>query len=1010
MSKVIYMRGLEMVNTENILEKIYKKYNSFLFDDDGNIISNSIDYTTKAWLEFPNNTGVDEIPDCPYYNNLSDADKSTVYVEFRDSAGDYELALGNSFGNLEYEYGEHIPKNYILHFKSESEREVFLCDTFNLYSKSELQQRLFVLPNEEPVLDWFKSLGIKESFLTETFIDNFCEIINDIDNDHYFAFLRPTEFNDTPVLVCRSEDDELYDVYPVETLKFYLSMALENINEREWKNALLTAALIINTENGSSIDFSKLTKDDITFLADLIDKNALYSESGKVYADFNSYDVERIKSRSKELGLDITDKKHDINDYAPLSWNDDKDIKKFQDWLNRNINSDKEVFNSDDALFILKYGANIDDKPDQLTIIDDDLYFHNGTEEIYNNPQRDYPDTWDLYGKGKETVYEIIGRTTDLTADYPLSENQQKIHDKLVGFYNSQYVQTITFNGKEYKTKEVYYNNRHIPLAEEELNRDITEILENEPDTSELYKQAYSLDENYTAYIPEDILTSYSSHDIVQWCVDNGIEVIPAEEYSPENKNTMLFSDFLSSLGGFPNDIDYEILNDKIHILPDKYDDWLTSHGLTFRLFDSAEDVIEALPDSIFESIYDDVDENYSQKYPEQWSKFKKENGLDYSGQMNCDDICKFKKIVGDDEYHFADYVVNPELIVIDEDKISKARKCEYYVYTTIDGEINYIADWNEKGDPVFTQKKEYAHIFSNPEDAYDEIEALDSPVREYANPEELLHVEEHKLSAIEWKDIRSLLNYELGIDSDLIDTEYERALRHNPDDKSEKLLDTKKSAVTELLFLTFGSDQDIFHGYNFTNKNIKFSSIEKTLRESVSKVAKEIVTGNLTDVIDIKRDIKKQLWKDEEFQKAIVNDIEINNYIEKRCNESLIAVTNRILSGETAKRIIENANSSEEFELDFDDAVALKKALVSANKARIAVKCIPEAPEMCEFENVVEAIETKVESRKLKISERAAEITERAKLVFSVNYLPDVFVTSITANKLPKITNIAIP
>lgn len=97
------------------LEKLAEKYHTNLFDKDNNLKWHSIDYTTKSWLEI-----------------------GDTYIEKNDAP--YQLTIGQSFNDLESEYGEHIPKNLIKTFESESELDAFVCKEFNLKDHEEIRE------------------------------------------------------------------------------------------------------------------------------------------------------------------------------------------------------------------------------------------------------------------------------------------------------------------------------------------------------------------------------------------------------------------------------------------------------------------------------------------------------------------------------------------------------------------------------------------------------------------------------------------------------------------------------------------------------------------------------------------------------------------------------------------------------------------------------------------------------------------------------------------------------
>lgn len=124
-----------------------------------------------------------------------------------------------------------------------------------------------------------------------------------------------------------------------------------------------------------------------------------------------------------------------INEYKPLDYNNPDNVKSFAAFLNNNfVLSGKDIFTPEIAKFILQYDANIDDKPDQLTLINNEIYCHPLNDNM-NNPQKETPDTWKIYGSDKDTVLEIIGRTLDLADESTLSKNDLIIKSQLNSIY-----------------------------------------------------------------------------------------------------------------------------------------------------------------------------------------------------------------------------------------------------------------------------------------------------------------------------------------------------------------------------------------------------------------------------------------------------------------------------------------------------------------------------------------------------------------------------------------------
>lgn len=110
------------------------------------------------------------------------------------------------------------------------------------------------------------------------------------------------------------------------------------------------------------------------------------------------------------------------NNLKPLDYSNSEDVAKFQLFLVKNIPSEIGITPSfEDAKKILEIYANIDDKPDQLALIDGKLYGH-VCPETMNNPQKETPDSFELeFGTGPDVVCDMISRTLDLALDLPES-------------------------------------------------------------------------------------------------------------------------------------------------------------------------------------------------------------------------------------------------------------------------------------------------------------------------------------------------------------------------------------------------------------------------------------------------------------------------------------------------------------------------------------------------------------------------------------------------------------
>lgn len=135
----------------------------------------------------------------------------------------------------------------------------------------------------------------------------------------------------------------------------------------------------------------------------------------------NNFSAKGIENAGIESGWDS------INDYMnnevrnslilrPLDYNNKIDCLNFAAFLNTNLPGCN--FTVEEARFILEKDANIDDKSDQLALLEGKLYCHYIDQDVVNNPQREYLDEFNMeIGNGKNVVIDILSRTNDLAFD-----------------------------------------------------------------------------------------------------------------------------------------------------------------------------------------------------------------------------------------------------------------------------------------------------------------------------------------------------------------------------------------------------------------------------------------------------------------------------------------------------------------------------------------------------------------------------------------------------------------
>lgn len=119
-----------------------------------------------------------------------------------------------------------------------------------------------------------------------------------------------------------------------------------------------------------------------------------------------------------------------------LSYYNRNDVLAFQGFLNENYPEGK--FSFSEAEFILKYEANVEDKPDQITLKDGKLWLHKTPEEGMSDPQKETPDEFELeFGKGIKVVKEILERTLELyEADaYTPEKNEAPSYYRIKNLY-----------------------------------------------------------------------------------------------------------------------------------------------------------------------------------------------------------------------------------------------------------------------------------------------------------------------------------------------------------------------------------------------------------------------------------------------------------------------------------------------------------------------------------------------------------------------------------------------
>lgn len=119
-----------------------------------------------------------------------------------------------------------------------------------------------------------------------------------------------------------------------------------------------------------------------------------------------------------------------------LSYYNRNDVLAFQGFLNENYPEGK--FSFSEAEFILKYEANVEDKPDQITLKDGKLWLHKTPEEGMSDPQKETPDEFEIeFGNGIKVVKEILGRTLELyEADaYTPEKNEAPSYYRIKNLY-----------------------------------------------------------------------------------------------------------------------------------------------------------------------------------------------------------------------------------------------------------------------------------------------------------------------------------------------------------------------------------------------------------------------------------------------------------------------------------------------------------------------------------------------------------------------------------------------
>lgn len=107
----------------------------------------------------------------------------------------------------------------------------------------------------------------------------------------------------------------------------------------------------------------------------------------------------------------------------PLDYSNPEDVEAFKGLMNKLLR--EANLSTEEAAFFLENGANIYDKPDQLSISDGKLYFHK-LDDNSSNPQKDYPSEFNACFENEKDIRDLFERTAELAES---NYGEEKIPD-----------------------------------------------------------------------------------------------------------------------------------------------------------------------------------------------------------------------------------------------------------------------------------------------------------------------------------------------------------------------------------------------------------------------------------------------------------------------------------------------------------------------------------------------------------------------------------------------------
>lgn len=398
-------------NNDFELSDLQKAFKSELIDNDGFLSWNTINHTSRAWLEL--NGDYLEMTDCGYPGLDSN----------------YAVAIGKSFPDLLDEYGENhmdeaVENGEIVEFESDSDLNTYVAAKYNISSIEEFKQffmeeNLLLSPDEDSIYDYLRSLRVSGCNLPDDLFEHSdigtfaSECISDLLNesklndylllerpdglyDFYYRDINDTSFKDykkaSPAdfsqilekeMASGSVDIALSREYGPAIIKACKSPFAKKISLYEY----ITENLVYNSEarfNKDEIDLIEKKYSEI--LPFRVNENGIFRGTEKINL-YDLYDLGRIADRvlddtaENKLFFDVLHKYRNTftfidYDYGILSSNDDNQVSIAKDFINWKAGF--ELVDNSQTRLIIKA---LEDNDDSFSIRKGDIKLFHGDVE-----------------------------------------------------------------------------------------------------------------------------------------------------------------------------------------------------------------------------------------------------------------------------------------------------------------------------------------------------------------------------------------------------------------------------------------------------------------------------------------------------------------------------------------------------------------------------------------------------------------------------------------------------